>query len=201
MKFRTKILWTLFAWGFLLGFGIFIWVSYLFMNFAESSFGEAGRIIAGLLALLFFLFVYMRNAFRAFEWFDVQERSKLREKHRGIYRVLALPTKSQKPNNWCAEEITIGDYGWESKLLTKDGLIWLHGLSTEWKMAWRAGFKPEEVEFVCYKPISQYDWKDFEYDGPKPSSIWTTAIPKQQCPFTIQKPTTTRRLQFPVTSY
>jgi hypothetical protein len=201
MKIKLQTLQAVFGWGFILGFGVWIGASCLFMNLAETRFDIIGRLIAGMLSLLFFFFVYMRNAFRAFEWFDIHERAELRVKHDGIYRVLALPTASTKPNNWCDEEITIGDFGWESKPLTKDGLIWLHGLSTEWKMAWRAGFKPEEVEFVCSKPVSQYDWKDFEYDGPKPSCIWTTAIPKQPCPFPIQISTSNRRLQFPVTSY
>ena len=200
MKLKLTTLWNLFGFGFLFGFLVFIGTSLLLMNLAENEFGLSGRISVGILALLFFFFVFMRNFYRIGNWLGLQQRNELRAKHKRIYRVLSLPTASKRPNNWCAEEITIGDFGWESKSLTKDGLIWLQGLSTEWKMAWRAGFKPDEVELVGQKPVSQYDWKDFEYDGPKPASIWTKAIPKQPCPFPIQKPTANRPgLQFPIT--
>lgn len=197
-QLNLKTLWLLFGFIFLLGIGIYPCLSLFLMNVADEYFGICGRIVVGILALLGFFFIFLRNFYHVADLLSKRERDEARKKFRGIYRVLSLPTKSQRPNNWCSEEITVGDFGWEAKPLTKDGLVWLQGLTTEWKMAWRAGFEPKEIEFVCSKPVSQYDWKDFEYDGPKPKSIWTTAIPKHPCPFSIKKTPKYSRLHFPI---
>jgi len=185
MSKKLTILYNLSFLGFVLALSMLVWASAKFGVFCAEHFGSFGSLIALVLVLLFFFFVIMRVFCRCFNWLNVMERAERREKYRGIYRVLALP--SVQPNNWNAEDITVGDFGWEAEPLTKDGMIWLHGLSVQWKMTWRAGFKTEEIEYVGPKPVSHYDWIEFEYDGPKPRSIYTTAIPKHPCPFPVQK--------------
>jgi hypothetical protein len=189
MSKKLTILYNLSFLGFVLALLILVWASAKLGALCEYQFGFLyGLLIALVLVLLFFFIVIMRVLFRCLNWLERAHRAERREKYRGIYRVLAFPSVGNKPANcWNAEDITVGDFGWEAQTLTKDGLIWLHGLSVHWKMTWRAGFKPDEVEYVGVKPVSHYDWKDFEYDGPKPTSIYSSAIPKQPCPFPVQK--------------
>jgi len=201
MSKKLTILYNLSLLGFFLGLSLLVWASPKFGALCGQHFGGVGFLGALVLVFLFFFFVFMRNFYRCLDWLEVRHRAERREKYRGIYRVLSLPSAHNKPASWNAEDITVGDFGWEAEPVTKDGLIWLQGLSVQWKMNWRAGFKPEEVEYVGPKPVSQYDWKDFEYDGPKPRSIYTSAIPKQPCPFPIQKICRWRgqlRGQFPI---
>lgn len=197
MSKKLETLSTLIFLGFVLCLSMLVWASVKFGYFCDEHFGIPGTLGASVLALLFFFFVLMRNFYRCLDWLDVLGRAEKREKYRGIYRVLSLPSVHNEPNSWNAKDITAGDFGWEARPLTKDGLIWLHGLSVHWRMAWRAGFKAGEVEYVGPKPISHYDWKDFEYDGPKASSVYSSAIPKQPCPLPVQK-TISGRLQFPM---
>jgi len=187
MSKKLNILYGLSFLGFVLGLSMLVWASAKFGILCGEHFGSGGLLSALVLVLLFFFFVFMRNFYRYMAWLDVRLRAERRERYRGIYRVLSMPSVNNKPASWNAEDITVGDFGWEAEPVTKDGLIWLHGLSVQWKMTWRAGFKPEEVELVGPKPVSHYDWKDFEYVGPKPTSIYTSAIPKQPCPFPVQK--------------
>jgi hypothetical protein len=201
MKLRSDALYVLFGLGFIFAVAGFVWASLVLMNVADSNFGAGGRVVAGILSLLGFFFVLMRSFYRVAGLLDVRSRAEARERYRGIYRVLSLPASgNDKPNNWCTEDITVGDYGWESKPLTKDGRIWLLGLSVDWGHVWRAGFRPDEIEYVCPKPVSQFDWKDFEYDGPKPRAChhWGLAKPKKPCPFPVQKEIRNRRLRFPI---
>jgi len=105
---------------------------------------------------------------------DKRRRAELREKYRWIYRVVELPRDTQKVIRPEGAEIRIGDYGWEAEALEADGLIYLQGLTDRWRVVWYAGFRPEQVERVCEKPRSQYDW---DYS-------WVTNPPP--CPFPIQ---------------
>jgi len=199
MKLKHETLENLFGWSFLAGFCFYLAASLLLMNVAETYFGISGRLIVGVLALLGFFFVFMPYFYRINNMMDIRSRAEAREKHRGIYRVLSPPAINKKNgNNWCVGEITIGDFGWESKPLTKDGLIWLHGLSTGWGHVWRAGFRPDQLEYVGSKPVSQYDWKDFAYDGPKATCVYDCPFvkPKHLCPFPVQKTIPDQRLKF-----
>lgn len=82
---------------------------------------------------------------------------KMAEKYTRIFRVRDLPTDETSiilPKN---SEIKTGDYGWESGPIRKNGLIYLRGFDEKWKFIWWAGFQPEQIEFVCPKPFSDYD--------------------------------------------
>lgn len=79
----------------------------------------------------------------------------LNERFPGVFRVLEVPRGLP-----CViadgGEIRVGDYGWEAEPIYDDGLIYLHGLTEEWAVAWHAGFLPEQVELIGEKPRSQY---------------------------------------------
>ena len=202
MNLKLETMYALFFSIFILGMAVLVAVSALMMDIGERYFGFLGRLIIGTIALLIFFFVLMRWFYSFGDKLDDRSRAEAREKYRGIYRVLSPPAINQNDgNNWYVEDITIGDYGWESKPLTKDGLIWLQGLSAGWGHVWRAGFRPNQIEYTGPKPVSQYDWKDFEYDGPKPTACyqWPLVKPKNLCPFPVQKTIPDRRLQFPIT--
>ncbi|HWQ92990.1 MAG TPA: hypothetical protein VN673_15035 [Clostridia bacterium] len=105
---------------------------------------------------------------------DERRRRELREKYRDVYRVVALPADAnimQKPQG---AEIRVGDYGWEAEPLRDDGLLYLQGLTAEWRVVWYAGFRPDQIERVDEKPQSQYNWN---YSWVKSPTI---------CPFPIQ---------------
>ncbi len=198
MSKKLNILYGLSFGGFILGLAMLIWATAKFGVLCAEHFGIPELLYGLVVVLLFFFFVFLGGFYRCLGWLDAAHRKERREKYRGIYRVLSLPSVHNKPASWNAGDITVGDYGWEAEPVYKDGLIWLHGLSVHWKMAWRAGFKPEEIEYVGPKPVSHYDWKDFEFDGPKSGGIYTPAIPKQPCPFPIQNTQIKWKLHFPV---
>lgn len=103
-----------------------------------------------------------------------KRQRELREKYRGIYRVVAVPTDAsaiQKPDG---AEIRAGDYGWEAEPLRDDGLTYLQGLTDQWHVVWYAGFRADQIEKVDEKRQSQYDW----------NYSWVREPP--QCPFPIQ---------------
>ena len=178
---------------------IYILASYGLMNLAEKWFGPAGRIVAGLVALVGFFMVFLKNVYRIGDWAAELDRTHKRETYRKIYRITALPD----PKNICYDrraEIKIGDFGWEASPWRKDGLIYLHGLNEKWGLVWIVGFRPDQIEFHCEKPVSQYDWRDFEYEGHAPGAPyqWYPAKPKQLCPFSVPTPMGDVRLQFPI---
>jgi hypothetical protein len=39
----------------------------------------------------------------------------------------------------------------------KHGLIYLQGLTPDWRTVWHAGFQPNQIERIGLKPSSQYD--------------------------------------------
>src|SRR5580765_1201853 len=107
---------------------------------------------------------------------DRRQLQELREKYRGIYRVLALPSDQKIVAKPDGAEIKIGDYGWEAGPASKDGFICLQGLTTEWTVVWHAGFHPDQIEWVTEKPSSQYDyWVPY----------WAKSPPLPPCPFPV----------------
>lgn len=190
----------LFALIVFLGFPIYLIASFVLMDFAEKSFGVWGRIAVGIFALVGFFMIFMRYLYRFGGWLSERGREEKRDKYRAIYRVKILPTD---PKSICKSkdtEIKIGDYGWEATPWRNNGLIYLHGLNEKWGLVWIAGFRPEQIEYVCPKPVSQYDWRDFEYDGPKPRAPyhWQYSNPKSLCPFPVETPKRLVRLTYPV---
>ena len=109
---------------------------------------------------------------------DKAQLGKLRADFGGIYRVLAVPQDNQPTIMLEGAEIRAGDYGWEAAPLAnvKNGLIYLHGLTPDWRTVWHAGFHPDQIERIGLKPNSQYDhWVPY----------WAKA-PPDPCPFPIQ---------------
>ena len=143
----------------------------------ESVTRKAGRwsgIGAGAITLI--ICVVAVVLFYRWSWKRDRKRlQELREKYRGIYRVLAPSDQKivAKPHG---AEIKIGDFGWEAGPASKDGLIYLQGLTSEWTVVWHAGFRPDEIEWVTEKPSSQYDyWVPY----------WAKSPPPPPCPFPV----------------
>ncbi len=122
----------------------------------------------------------------------------VRERYRTIYRIKGQPASNW---TWLKENIRVGDYAWEIEPWRKDGLIYLHGLEGQWGVVWKAGFRREDVEYVIEKPVSEFDWREFDYDGPKPLAPfhWGNAKAKKPCPFPVNSEAlkTYHRWQFP----
>lgn len=118
--------------------------------------------------------------YRAFSRRRERHQRKLKEKYPGVYRVLALPTGTDKNIQTSqGAEIKVGDYGWEAVPIREDGLIYLQGLTVEWCVVWYAGFRADQIEHIAPKPRSQYDW-DYAW-----------AIKHPPCPFPVQERETT----------
>ncbi len=138
-------------------------------------YGKGPGIAAGFLA-----FVVSAGVVVLFYWWMSRREQhclrELREKYRGIYRVTALPSSAAKVVMPPGAEIKIGDYGWETGPLHKDGLIYLQGLTREWTVVWHAGFDAAQVEKVAVKPSSQYDlWMPY----------WARRPAQPACPFPV----------------
>jgi hypothetical protein len=88
-----------------------------------------------------------------------------------IYRVLALPDDNLEVRKEHGVEISIGDFGWEAEPIKADGLIYLHGLTSNWEVAWYAGFRSDQLELVGLKPHTQYflphHWKHAWASNPR----------------------------------
>lgn len=89
---------------------------------------------------------------------QAQRRRLLRERYQYVYRVLALPPELSTFAKHPSAKIEVGDFGWEAPPLANDGLIYLQGLTPDWKLVWHAGFHPNQIEKVGPKPQSQYDY-------------------------------------------
>jgi hypothetical protein len=144
----------------------------------ESVTRKAGRwsgIGAGAITLI--ICVVAVVLFYRWSWKRDRNRlQELRQKYRGIYRVLAFPSDKKIVAKTDGAEIKIGDFGWEARPAGKDGLIYLQGLTTEWTVVWHAGFRPDQIEWVSEKPSSQYDyWVPY----------WAKSPPPPPCPFPI----------------
>jgi hypothetical protein len=138
-----------------------------------QSFGLGVGITAGLVTgaiccLISFAWYYMLYRI------GCNRRDKFRVIYKNVYRVAALPHAS-KIIVAKGEEIQIGDYGWEAAPLKKDGLIYLQGLTENWRVVWHAGFQENQIELVRSKPCSQYDWWEIVHDE------------KRLCPFPVVK--------------
>ena len=152
--------------------------------FVDSRFGAGARITVGVIIFAGF-FAYLRWLYRWADRMGAQRRAEIRETYRGIYRVKGAPSSQW---SWLKENIQVGDYAWERPPWHRDDLISLHGLEEQWGVVWMAGFCHEDVEFVTAKPVSEYDWRDFDYDGPKPRAPyhWGLAKAKTLCPFSVR---------------
>jgi hypothetical protein len=163
----------------------------------DAHFGAGPRVTVGAIIFAGF-FVYLRRLYRWADKISAQRRAEIRETYRGIYRVKGEPSSQW---SWLKENIQVGDYAWERPSWRRDDLIYLHGLQEQWGVVWMAGFRREDVEYVTTKPVSEYDWRDFDYDGPKPRAAyqWGIAKAKSPCPFAVS--TENRRVfkwRFPV---
>ena len=163
----------------------------------DAHFGASARVMVGVIIFAGF-FAYLRWLYRWADQISARRRVEIRENYRGIYRVKGAPS-----SQWCwlKENIQVGDYAWERPPWRRDGLIYLQGLQEQWGVVWMAGFRPDDVEFVTTKPVSEYDWREFDYDGPRPRAPynWGMAKAKSQCPFAVN--TENRRVfkwRFPV---
>jgi len=136
------------------------------MRIAAASIG--GAVGFGIVAL-FYRWSWKRNKARL---------GKLRADYGGIYRVSAVPQDNQPTIMLEGAEIRAGDYGWEAAPLAnaKNGLIYLQGLTPDWRTVWHAGFHPDQIKRIGLKPSSQYDhWVPY----------WVKT-PPDPCPFPIQ---------------
>jgi hypothetical protein len=154
----------------LFGIGLPITIGML----VSKQFGVWTGVEAGLFSaipcvasvVLFYRAYWRRNAKRRQEW---------KEKYSRVYRVIAVPTNDSLAKKAQGAEIKIGDYGWEAVPLREDGLIYLQGLTPQWRVVWYAGFRPDQIERVAFKPQSQYDWDQTWVKNPPP------------CPFPVQE--------------
>ena len=139
------------------------------------SFGRWIGIGAGILTLIFCVIIVVL----LYRWSWQRDRMRLqelRERYRGIYRVLALPSDQKIVAKPDGAEIRVGDYGWEAGPVSKDGLIYLQGLTVEWTVVWHAGFHRDQIEWIAEKPSSQYDyWVPY----------WAKSPPPPSCPFPV----------------
>ena len=142
-------------------------VAHRFGRWAGIGAGAVTLIICVMAAVLFYRWSWKR---------DRRRLQELREKYRGIYRVIALPSDQKIVAKSESAEIKIGDYGWEAGPVSKDGLIYLQGLTVEWTVVWHAGFRPDQIEWITEKPSSQYDyWVPY----------WAKSPPPPLCPYPV----------------
>lgn len=147
----------------------------LVYSFSSQTFGVGIGIGAGFITIVICVLVVVQ--FYRWSWRkDRQRLQDLREKHQDVYCVKVLPTDEGNLRIAAGAEIQIGDLGWEAGPLRKDGLIYLQGLTPEWHVVWHAGFRPDQIEKVATKPISQYDyWHPY----------WAKVPPPPSCPFPV----------------
>ena len=144
-------------------------------HFAATRYGTWTGIGAGFMAAL--SAVCLVALFYRWRWQRDRGRlQQLREKYRGVYRVLQLPSTQLSLIKPQGAEIRIGDYGWEAGPDRRDGIIYLQGLAPDWTVVWHTGFRPEQIERVAEKPASQYD-----YWAPN----WAKPPPPPPCPFPV----------------
>ncbi len=144
-------------------------------EFVAHRFGRWTGIGAGAVTLI--ICVMGVVLFYRWSWkLDRRRLQELREKYRGIYRVIALPSDQKIVARPDGAEIKIGDCGWEAGPVSKDGLIYLQGLTVEWALVWHAGFRRDQIEWITEKPSSQYDyWVPY----------WAKSPPPPPCPYPV----------------
>lgn len=134
---------------------------------------DALAVVAGcLLVVCFYRWSWNRNK---------RQLKQLRENYRSIYRVKELPADAKNIVKPDEAEIQIGDYGWDAQPSRRDGLIHLQGLTVRWQVVWHAGFRPDQIEKVAEKTVSQYD-----YWAPD----WAKPAPPPPCPYPVRERTT-----------
>jgi hypothetical protein len=135
-----------------------------------TGIGTGTGIVSALVCITIIVLLYRARGRR-----HEQRQRRVRDKYRGVYRVIGLPTDPAKVRKPEGAEIKIGDYGWEAEPICDDGLIYLQGLTGEWRVVWYAGFRPDQLESVGPKPRSQYDWQYSWVRNPPP------------CPYPVQQ--------------
>jgi hypothetical protein len=146
----------------------------------RKRYGHGPALGAGVLALL----VGVGLVILFYRWIgsrDKQRLAQLREQYRAIYRIKELPSDAKSIVKPDAAEIQIGDYGWDARPRRRDGLIHLQGLTKRWQVVWHAGFRPDQIEKVAAKPVSQYD-----YWAPD----WAKPPTPPPCPFPVRERST-----------
>jgi len=159
----------------LLAFMFMVAISAIVGESVATRYGTWAGIGAGFVAAL--TSVCLVALFYRWSWQrDRRRLQELRDKYRGVYRVLKLPSAQLSIIKPQGAEIRIGDYGWEAGPDRSDRLIYLQGLAPDWTVVWHIGFRPEEVERVAEKPTSQYDyWAPY----------WAKPPPPAPCPFPV----------------
>ena len=147
--------------------------------------GVCAGLAAGLItAIACAAMIY--SLWQALNRVDARRRKRYRERYKKIFRVIAMPSTACAVCKPEGAEIRVGDNGWEAPPMhDDDGLVYLQGLTVDWYVAWHAGFRRDEIEFVRMKPVSQFDWPDGIERG----------LP--ECPFPIQERATTA-MGFPI---
>jgi hypothetical protein len=137
-------------------------------GYVAKQYGVLPGIGAGVLAATVCVVVVV-ELYRRSRRRDARRLKELREKYRAIYRVIAPPAEDNAVIKPEGAEIRVGDYGWEAGPLQKDGLVYLQGLTVAWRVVWHAGFRPDQIEKVGWKPASQYDhWVPYWAKGDSP---------------------------------
>src|SRR5262252_6155487 len=158
----------------------------------QQKYGKPMGLLAGIVAGLATFGLVIQ--FYRWSWQrDKRRLTELREKYRTIYRVKTLPTDAKSVVKPDKAEIRVGDYGWEAHPNRKDGLIHLQGLTPRWTVVWHAGFRPDQIENVAEKTVSQYDyWVPY----------WAKTPPPPPCPYPVQeRKTPTMGLPHPYGNY
>jgi hypothetical protein len=101
---------------------------------------------------------------------------KLLKAYPGIWRIASKPEEGGLAVEARADAITVGDYGWEAEPLVDDNLLYLQGLTPDWKVVWYAGFRKDQLEHITIKPASQY------YRHP----YWVNS-PPSDCPYPVHQ--------------
>ncbi|RMD67020.1 hypothetical protein D6833_00770 [Candidatus Parcubacteria bacterium] len=143
---------------------------------ARNVFGNWGAGLAAGAIAAAAACVIVKECYRWSNRIAEREMRELSERFPRIFRVLVVP-RGLPCVMARAAEIRVGDYGWEAEPIYDDGLIYLHGLTEEWKVAWYAGFRPEHIEVVGEKPRSQYFL---------PYSWICNGAEAPRCPFPVQ---------------
>ena len=152
-----------------------------------TRFGKMAGIDASLLsavASVIAVVAFYRRAGRL----RVQEERDLIQNYSFVCRVTALPTDLSSIVKADGTEIAVGDYGWEAEPIHSDGLIYLHGLTEDWQVAWYAGFRQDQIERIGPKPRLQYYL---------PTSWVCVGANAPLCPFPVTKPPATT-LEHPI---
>lgn len=159
----------------LLAFTFIVAITAIAGKSVGARYGAWAGVGAGFIAAL--SSVCLVVLFYRWSWQKDRRRLKeLKEKYRGIYRVIKPPSSETSIIKPQGAEVKIGDYGWEAGPDRGEGLIYLQGLAPDWTVVWHLGFRPDQVERVVEKPASQYDyWVPY----------WAKSPPPPPCPFPV----------------